>query len=253
MRKHAFIKHFERGEVRAFYRKNGLLTVDNAKFKKSASTGKYVQIGLTLSPSDEGCVNNCSHASLGCRKACLNTTVRNTWKAAVIARQRRTWYLENDREEFIRTFAREQENARKRAEKAGLTLAVRPETMSDRYLIRDLTPILDDRIQYLDYTADPNKYREWLAGRLPDNYHLTFSRKENNEPVCLDFLAKRGTCTLVVRDEAVRDRVLKEGYRGYPAVDGDLSDRRWEDVGGRWIVLLAKGKAKNDETGFVID
>ena len=51
-----------------------------------------------------------------------------------------------------------------------------------------------------------------------------------------------------------RSDALPDTWRGYPVIDGDEHDARFTDAGpGTIIGLLAKGRGKKDETGFVIN
>ena len=46
----------------------------------------------------------------------------------------------------------------------------------------------------------------------------------------------------------------KTTWQGYPVVDGDSDDLRFLDPkGGHIVALYAKGKAKKDTSGFVVD
>jgi hypothetical protein len=86
---------------------------------------------------------------------------------------------------------------------------------------------------------------QFLKGELPANYHLTFSRKENNQAL-VELVANMGGNVAVVFDK------LPETYLGKRVVDGDATDLRFLDPKGVIIGLKAKGKAKKDESGFVV-
>jgi hypothetical protein len=111
---------------------------------------------------------------------------------------------------------------------------------------------------FYDYTKAPYNSR---ANR-PDNYHLTFSLDER--PGSMDrartWLDNGGNVAVVLASEtsnrnhakAVAQAVVASGWNGYPALDGDVSDVRFNDEPGHWVALYAKGpKALNDSTGFV--
>ena len=42
-------------------------------------------------------------------------------------------------------------------------------------------------------------------------------------------------------------------YLGRPVINGDADDLRFLDPSGVVVALYAKGKAKHDDSGFVID
>ena len=84
-----------------------------------------------------------------------------------------------------------------------------------------------------------------MDGKLPKNYSLTFSRKENNQDACKRVLSRGGNVAAVFRD-------VPEKWEGKACFDGDASDLRFLDPRGVIVALKAKGKAKQDLSGFVI-
>ncbi len=237
---------------------------DNAKFGKSAKGAEVYQVGVTMAPATESGYDVCAYKSAGCSGSCLNTTPRNTWDTAKLARIRRTLLVLVHPTEAKAYIARDLARCARKCHKNGWLLAIRLNTMSDLAWERLFAEIFKARgeAQFLDYTKNPDRYWQWLGQRRADpyklerfakNYHLTFSRSELNEDKCRLFLHEGGTCTIVVRTEADRAKLLANGYKGFPCINGDLHDRRWEDKPGHWVVLIAKGKAKTDTTGFVVD
>lgn len=89
----------------------------------------------------------------------------------------------------------------------------------------------------------------YLAGELPPNYHLTYSRSERkgDDLACLAFLESGGNVAIVFRNE------LPATWKGYDVINGDESDLRFRDGSGKVIGLVEKGMAKKDETGFVVE
>ena len=76
----------------------------------------------------------------------------------------------------------------------------------------------------------------------------------------LVWLAHGGSVAVVVAGEthklseakSVASQLVALGWKGYDAIDGDKSDVRFDDPGGSWVVLYAKGhKALRDVSGFV--
>jgi len=102
-------------------------------------------------------------------------------------------------------------------------------------------------VPFYDYTKNPLRFAQFLNGKLPANYRLTFSRSETNEAQCLEFLARGGNVSVVFR------KSLPKTWKGYPVVNGDETDLRFLDPKGVVVGLVAKGKAKNDVSGFVVD
>ena len=81
----------------------------------------------------------------------------------------------------------------------------------------------------------------------PKNYHLTFSMHETNYDDCMEVLNKGGNVAMVFRNQ------LPETYKGFQVVNGDESDLRFLDSRNTIVGLKAKGKAKKDMTGFVVN
>jgi hypothetical protein len=105
-------------------------------------------------------------------------------------------------------------------------------------------------IQFYDYTKVPARMRRYLAGKLPANYSLTFSRSEKNEAECLSVLAQGGNVAVVFATR--KGEPLPATWHGYRVIDGDLSDVRYLDPRNVVVGLRAKGSAKHDKTGFVV-
>jgi hypothetical protein len=104
-------------------------------------------------------------------------------------------------------------------------------------------------VQFYDYTKDIKRVRK----ALPDNYHLTLSYSEAStrySDMVLDQMCKHQghNMAVVFRD---KDKIPKT-YMGFKVVDGDKDDLRFLDPKGVVVALYAKGKAKQDASGFVI-
>jgi len=100
-------------------------------------------------------------------------------------------------------------------------------------------------VQFYDYTKIANRQN------LPANYDLTFSYSGT--------LAFQKYVTQAIesgmRIAAVfRNRAdIPAKFLGLDCIDGDNSDIRHIDRKGVIVALYAKGKAKKDTSGFVID
>jgi len=101
-------------------------------------------------------------------------------------------------------------------------------------------------VAFVDYTKNPRRFDR----ALPTNYHLTFSRAENNETQALELLARGVNVAIVFAGEKPAE------WNGFTVIDGDLHDLRQLDprgAVGTIIGLSPKGrKAKKDTSGFVI-
>ena len=96
-------------------------------------------------------------------------------------------------------------------------------------------------IQFYDYTKLYNRRN------LPANYHLTFSRAESNQEQTLNAIVNGLNISAVFRDK------LPSEYLGLNVIDGDKHDLRFLDPLRSCVGLIAKGKAKHDTSGFVIN
>ena len=103
-------------------------------------------------------------------------------------------------------------------------------------------------VNFYDYTKGFYRMRAWLDGKMPDNYHLTFSRsEETSDNKMKTILELGGNVAVVFRGS------LPKTYLGYKVVDGDENDLRFKDPKGVIVGLVEKGLAKKDETGFVVE
>jgi hypothetical protein len=100
-------------------------------------------------------------------------------------------------------------------------------------------------VQFYDYTKSERRMFDFLLGKMPANYHMTFSRSENNEASCARVLALKGNVAAVFSK-------LPKRFLGVLVVSGDDSDLRFLDPAGVVVGLTPKGKAKKSTGGFVV-
>ena len=221
-----------------------LLSSSNAKLEKGTKMG-WLTLGLSLAPANLSGSNLCPHASAGCKAACLFTAGHGRFDGVKNARLERTRRFLTARTEFLAQLIAEIKKGEKSAAKKGLKLAVRLNVMSDLPWHNLIDMESFPNVQFYDYTPNVKRALQWAAGELPANYHITFSRKEDNsEAVALAVAAGVNVAT-------VFDAVPAE-YAGRPVVDGDISDLRFLDSRGVIVGLKAKGDGKKDTSGFVI-
>jgi hypothetical protein len=111
-------------------------------------------------------------------------------------------------------------------------------------------PALFPGVQFYDYTKRPHLMREFLQGRLPGNIHVTFSYSGHNWDACQDFLRAGGTVSVPFH---VRKGIsLPLFWRGWPVVDGDVTDLRGLDSPGVIVGLRAKGRSAKMDTDFLV-
>lgn len=159
-------------------------------------------------------------------------------------RIRRTKLFNENRQEFFHQLINDIYAGIAYAEKRKMTPCFRLNATSDiewekleampGINIFDLFP----NVIFYDYTKIPNR-------KSPANYHLTFSRSEDNMIFVFDAI-------LAKQNVAVVFHTVPEVWNNRKVVNGDETDLRFLDPRGVFVGLKAKGKAKTDKTGFVI-
>ena len=231
-------------------KKQKLLGVGTSyKTIKSEKVGVLTGI-LYMAPYNLSGKNVCPNASAGCAAACLNASGRGAMHVVQAARLKKTQRFFADRQQFLWDLVNEIRALKRKAQARGMKAAVRLNGTSDlpyeKYKIGDtgknIMELFPD-IQFYDYTKLETRITK---GQLPANYHLTFSRAEDNDHK-LDAVLEHTSAAVVFSGE------LPETWRGYPVIDGDEHDARFTDAGpGTVIGLLVKGQGKKDTTGFVV-
>jgi hypothetical protein len=235
-----------------------LLGIDtNAKTIKGEKYNIKTAI-LYLMPSDKSGQQLCPMAKLaGCEKACLFTAGRGAMSNVMLSRLRKTLYFNQYREQFMLQLQNELIRERAKAKRRGYKLIVRLNGTSDirwenvniGYAYKNIMQALPD-IQFYDYSKIANRRN------IPSNYDLTFSYSGVSEylPFVQKAVANGERIAVVFRNRAIVEQMLANGesFLGLPVVDGDNTDIRHLDPKGAVVALYAKGKARYDESGFVV-
>ena len=228
--------------------KNLLSKGGNAKINKNEIT----TYNLSLAPYKQNAknVNLCPKASKGCALACLFTAGRGKFTNVQQARINKTNYYLFDKQKFLNQLAKEINKIALKSTITNEKFALRLNTLSDVdfvYLLKkycDLDILNDSTYKNIivyDYTAIIGKVKKYLGTR----YHLTLSRKEDNEQDIMEALEMGGNVAIVFKE-------LPKTYKGYRVVDGDKTDLEMTKYKNVVLGLKAKGDAKKDTTGFVI-
>ena len=224
-----------------------LLNAGNNKTIKGEKLG-WRTYGLHLAPHTLSGKNVCAHASAGCAAACLNTAGRGIMHSVQEARIRKTKWFYEDRKAFLLQLIKEIKSGEKSARRAQMNPCFRLNLTSDLPW-HQLSVIIEyPELLFYDYTKDKKRMFRYLDGKLPPNYYLTYSRSEETEDEEIhDLCNKGGNVAIVFRDH------LPSEWQGIRIVDGDINDLRFLDGYSKIVGLRAKGLAKKDETGFVIE
>ncbi len=225
-----------------------LLSSSNTKIIKGEGKGYKTYI-LHLAPYTVAGVGNvCPKATPGCIASCLNLSghggmipAGKTTNKVQEARIRRTRYFFENRDAFMLDLVDDIARAIKQAERKGLIPVFRLNGTSDlsweKYKVGGHTVFeLFPNVQFYDYTKVLGRKVEGIP-----NYHLTFSRAENNDADVKKAL-KKG-----MNVAAVYDKIPDGMY------SADNDDLRFLDPKVGMMGLKVKGwRAKADTSGFVI-
>ena len=245
----------------------------NPKTLKSDKLGQYLTGILYMSPGKLSGKNFCPYATPGCLSACLNTAGRGRMSNVQKGRLRKSMLFVNNKAAFFNELIKDIEKLIRDCDKQGKLPAVRLNGTSDirwEKLKFEGQTIIDrfPNVQFYDYTKNPHRFKD-----LPANYHLTYSYNEETDPQTVqDILASGGNVAMVFRKDIPHhycdSRKINHnsaygvsflaGLAAYhdvaeEVVNGDLHDLRFLDPKGRLVALTAKGDAKKDRTGFVLD
>jgi len=206
---------------------------------------------LYLTPGTTSGHNLCPKASAGCLAACLYTSGRGAFSNVQTARANKTAQFLQDKPAFIRALSYEITKQYTKAKKAGEKIAIRLNGTSDIdfvYLLQKYAGLdiatLAPVVYFYDYTKILQKAIRYQAH---PNYSVTFSRSESNQA------ETEQAIKLGINVAAVFSGELPATYLGAPVVDGDQSDIIMLYNKGAVLGLKAKGRAKKDTSGFVIN
>jgi hypothetical protein len=198
--------------------------------------------------------NSCSMAVLaGCIEGCLNEAGRGAMHCVQAARARKAEWFYRDRDGFMRQLMQDIAKFQTYCNKRGIQPVIRLNGTTDiRWeLIKiDGLTIFEHfpEVAYYDYTKIANRD----TSHIP-NYHLTWSYS-NASPkyaAMMQTALDRGMNVATVFRKAFN---YANTWMGLPVINGDADDLRILDPkGGHIVALYAKGKAKRDTSGFVVD
>lgn len=233
-----------------------MLSIDtNAKTIKGQRYG-YMTGVLYLAPFNLSGYNTCAMAGIAkCHEGCLNSAGRGAFNSVQAARVRKTKLFFEDRAAFFAELIPSIRSLIRKAHAANLiplcrlngTSDIKWENVAFEYEGVEYQNVFEffPDLQFYDYTKIPNR-----STHIP-NYDLTFSFSGVVEfqPYVRKALGEGYRIAVVFRD---RNTIPAE-FLGTTCVDGDDSDLRHEDPHGVVVALYAKGRAKRDTSGFVVD
>lgn len=224
------------------------LITTSPKIEKSNKSGLGYYTGIMyLAPSKLSGYNTCSQASPGCIKGCLNTAGRGVYDKVQQARIARTKFFFENRPMFLLQLHMEIRAFIAKCKRLGLKPCLRLNGTSDLFWESFGVVEKYPEIQFYDYTKVYSRMVKFMDGQMPKNYHLTFSLSEVNLDKSLDVLKAGGSVAVVFRNKN-----LPSQWLGYKVHNADTTDLRFLDKPGIQG-LYAKGKAKKDDSGFVVE
>jgi len=236
---------------------NNILSVNvDAKTSKGTARGFLTGI-LYLAPARESGREVCRYRSAGCTAACLYTAGRGGFNSVQQARKAKTDRFFRERDSFMADLVYSIQSLERKAQREGLVPVVRLNGTSD--IPWERVPVKDSRkgsapnifqlfpnVQFYDYTKYPLAKRS----NLPRNYDLTFSYADgmNRDDVVKAMARSR----VAVVFNTPKGHELPTQWNGFPVVDADTTDLRFLEPKGVIAGLRAKGAARKDDSGFVI-
>lgn len=243
-----------------------LFCFQNAKTTKGLQHGYHTAV-LYLAPAKiagDG-INTCEHATHQCKVLCLNTAGKGIFKNIQQSRIKKTRWMNNHPAEFWERVDKEVLNHENNTHRMQTRLkrkfrpCVRINGTSDLWNT-DIRTIMyrHPDVQFYDYTKDYLRVLDWMLGKMPRNYHLTYSFGGDADSLAkAKYLLGQGVNVAVVFDAKPKES-LPTTWNHFYVVDGDKHDLRFLDKGkvqygvgcdeptseGLVIGLRAKGKAR---------
>ena len=234
-----------------------LISIDtNAKTVKGQKEGFLTGI-LYMAPANLSGYNTCGMELIAvCKEACLNTAgLGGVYSSIQLARINKAKLYFEHRELFMHNIVLDIKKLIAAASKKGFIPLVRLNGTSD--IPWENVPLTVDGIEYpnimsvfpdlqfYDYTKRANRVD------LPKNYDLTFSYSGvlPYQKYVKIAMQNKMRIAVVFRTE----KQIPKKFLGLNCVSGDNTDIRHIEAGNIIVALYAKGKAKKDNTGFVVD
>jgi len=227
---------------------------------------KYISAILYLLQENLSGFQMCAWATDSCREICLGT---NSGHSAMVkggevtnqvqvARLKRTILWNQHNEVFLNILRKELNSLVAKAEKKGVKPAFRFNGTSD--ILIEKTGLMEEypTVQWYDYTKAKSRMVQFLSGKLPTNYHLTYSYTPEREKDAIEVLALGGNVAVVFNEKTKKkggERLLPsfigQYFLGHEIIDGDIHDLRFDDKQGGYVVGLTRKGNQKDMAFFI--
>ena len=240
-----------------------LLSSSSPKIDKSNKIqDKYFSRIMYLAPSDlaDGKRTVCPYSKIAmCEEPCLNTAgFGGIYPDIQKARIRKTLLFLDEYDTFMEYLVEDIEKFIGECTKLNKFPCLRLNGTSDiqwehqKYRGRKTVFELFPNVLYYDYTKIPTRRIEGIK-----NYSLTWSYSEAKVAYMRLFekfiVNKHNLNKINMNTAVVFRKELPKTFLGFKVIDGDEHDMRFLDEDNVVVGLKAKGKAKKDYSGFVID
>lgn len=234
------------------------------KIELSNSTmgGEYLSSILYLLQENLSGFQVCPWATESCKEVCLGTTSGhaalikggNATNTVQVARLKKTILFKKHKEVFLAKLRKELKALVNKAAKKGVKAAFRFNGTSDLQV--ETLGLMEEfpSVQWYDYTKSKARMMKFLSGKMPANYHLTFSYTPENEAAAREVLAAGGNVAVVFNEKATKKHAptfIGGRFLGHEVIDGDQHDLRFADPKGGYVVGLTRKGRKKDMKFFI--
>lgn len=236
-----------------YYIPTKLLTTQSYKTMKGMKKGitTYISYIAPYTQNTKG-INLCSHASVGCAKACLFNSGNARYNSIQVGRINKANYFIENRKVFmsqlyaeILSIVKKHKNLdadakyNKKGEvsyykKFAIRLNGTTDIPFEKFKFEDGKNIFEKfpDVQFYDYTKNLMRLKRVKDMKLK-NVHLTFSRSETNDADCKKAI-EMGYNVAVIFSK------LPKQYMGLNVINGDETDLRFQDKKNVIVGLLYK-------------
>ena len=209
--------------VKEHFKKNNLLTAGESNAKIGKNILPTYNLSLLPHSLNSAKTNLCTHSTSECRALCLNMSGRGSFHSVQLARELRTEFFIQNKQDFLIVLAAELA----RINSLFPRVLVRLNTFSDvnwkeefKYINLDIESF--SNITFYNYTKVP----EYVINRAK-NEEYVFSYSGKNWAQCKTFLDEKLCNVAMVFSPAV-----PAIFEGYEVIPGDETDQRLVELEG---------------------
>ena len=233
----------EARKIARTYGFSSLITQPTANAKLAKSVG-YYNAGISLAQASLSGYNMCAGSTPMCRGGCLGGVGRAEFTPKIEqTRINRTKLYATNPELFWDILEPELHAVDRKANRLGVTVAFRPNILSDQAWHITMPKMFESFPHWLfySYTKVKSKVTAAIKGNLPQNYHVTYSWSERCNSQYLKKCIDKGINVAVpFYDKETLKPTIPANWNGYKVINGDDSDLRFLDPKGVIVGLSVK-------------